>query len=160
MKQKTALAAVFEDGTVLVDSRIKEARDYLSVVPKGTNYKVERVKIGELTKRSLDQSALFHVWVKQLSGFMGEPSNRAKQILKINFGFPILLQNEEKGPRLQWLLKSIEWDRRTWEQKLAICERFIPVTSIMKPNELKSMMDNIKEWAMSDFNIHLKGKKD
>lgn len=159
MKTKTALAIVYENGDVFIDSTVKSAQDYTGLARQGEKYKVERVQIKKQEKRSLDQSALFHVWNATLAGFMGEPTNRSKQILKINFGFPILLQCSEKGPQLRWILDKLNWRSMSWEQKVNLTERWIPVTSAMSSKELREMMERIKEWAMSEFNVTLDNGK-
>lgn len=159
MKQKTCLAIVYENGDVFIDSTIKSAQDYTGLARPGEKFKVERVQMKKQEKRSLDQNALFHVWCQQISGFMGEDVATVKQILKIKFGFPVLLKHDTKGPQLRWILEKLGWISIPWTKKIKLCERWIPVTSAMSVSELKEMMDRIKEWAMSEYNITLDNGK-
>ncbi len=158
---KTCLAVVYENGDVFIDSTVKTAQDYSHAVSAGQKAEVKRVTVAESKKRSLDQNALYHVGVSSWRDSWVRVAPTVKQMLKIKFGFPVLFQNEEKGKQLKWILKRLAWNELSWQQKLNLCGQWIPVTSAMSTAELREMMNNIKEWAMSEYNITLdNGKRD
>ena len=159
IKPKSCLAVVYDNGDIFIDSTIKGAGGYSSVARQGALYSVHRVSVSSQRKRGLDANALLHVWIKQLAGFMGESTIDTKQILKIKFGMPVLFEDEVKGKQLRFILKRIGWVNMDWQQKLRLCETWIPVTSAMTTSQLKQMMDRIKEWAMTEFNITLNNGK-
>lgn len=159
MKNKRCLAVVYESGEIYIDSTITNSAELSSLVEPGSKTKVIWVDVKEANKRGLSQSALFHVWAKQLSDFTGYDESDTKQILKIKFGFPVLLQDETKGKQLRWILKRLGWKQLSFEQKLNLCEQWIPVTSAMTTNELNQMMKAIQDWAMNQFNIELTNKR-
>ena len=157
MKAITCLAMVYDDGRVFADSSIKSEPDLASIAPTGG--KVVRVKITENTKRSLTANALLHVWHQTLSGVMGYDVLEIKQILKINFGFPVLLAGEDEvAVKLKWMLEKLGWAGLSWTHKVKLAE-MIPCTSLMSTKQLKLMMDNIKDWAISEYNISLDNGK-
>lgn len=159
MKPIFCLALVNEDGSVFIDSTVKNEQSLSALGKQGSKFQIVRVKVSEHVKRSLDASALFHVWVNTISGHTGEDTATTKQLLKIKFGFPIVFQCEEKGPQLKWILEKLCWSSMDYNQQIKLCDRWIPITSIMETRELKAMMDNIKDWAMNEYNIQLDNGK-
>ena len=158
MKPVFCMAILSDDGSVFIDSTVKSEVE-LSGLANRPNSRVVKVKVSEHTLRSLPANNLLHLWHQGLSGHMGEDVLAVKQILKINFGFPILLSgNDDVSVRLEWMFKKLGWARLTWQQKLKIAE-LIPCTSIMSTKQLKQMMDNIKDWAMNNFNVSLDNGK-
>ena len=161
LKPTSCLAMVYPDGRIFADSNIKSEHELASIAPQGG--RVVRVQVTESKKRSLTANALLHVWHQSLSGVMGYDILEIKQILKINFGFPILLGgdvDDSIAVKLKWMFEKFGWDRLTWPQKLKLAE-MIPCTSLMTTKQLRTMMDNIKDWAISEYNISLdNGKRD
>lgn len=162
MKEKVCFALVDEDGNILADSRIKTQADCAALIQQnGKKYKVVQVKISENKKASITARALIHVWFKTLAGYIGEDPATTKQIIKIKFGIPVLLADPETSKAMAWMLEKVEWKTLSWQAKLRVCEMFIPVTSIASPAALKEIMNNVKDWAMSEHNVTLdNGKRD
>ena len=175
MKPVHCLAIVYETGEVYIDSSIKNEASLAGLLEAGAKASIKRVKVEESRKRSPSASALFHVWAQQLSGFTGYDVVPQKAALKIEFGYPILRQNAEMWEKLQLLFKGVDWWNLPFQVDLEKQEngkmkkpcldkvdasKLIPCTSIMENKELKLMMDNIKDWARSQFGIELSNGKD
>ena len=159
MKTTHCFAIEREDGSIIADSRCKSEVELTALYARENNVKVVRVKIEEHKKRSLTASALFHVWCKQLSGFMGEPENIVKQILKIKFGYHIILaEADETAVILEYMMTKCGWDGLSWTQKLKL-SHMIPCTSVMSTKQLREFMDTIQNWAMSEHNVTLDNGK-
>jgi hypothetical protein len=159
MKPAYCLALVYEDGSVFIDSTAKSEIELTGLAKPNAKFKVVKVKVEEHIKRSLPASALMHVWCKTLSGHIGEDVISVKQMLKIKFGFPILLAaNNDISVKLEWMFKKMGWNGLSWEQKLKLAE-LIPCTSIMSTKQLKQMMDDIKDWSINKFDVVLDNGK-
>jgi hypothetical protein len=159
MKPVSCLAIVYESGGIFIDSSIKYEVQLSGLIKPGEKASIKRVTVSEAKRRSLTANGLFHVWCQTLSGFTGEPVNATKQGLKIKFGFPILLADPEDGQIFVNILNGLNWASLDWETKVKRCEKYIPVTSIMAPAQLKLMMDNIKNWAQHQYNVTLDNGK-
>jgi hypothetical protein len=161
MKPVSTLVAVFDDGSIYADSRIKSEVELSSIVQSRGRCQIVRGKVQEWQKRSLPANALFHEWCKTLSGHTGEDPDSTKQILKIKFGFYQIISGDDDAARqLDWMLRELDFWRRKWENQIKIA-RMIPCTSIMSTKQMKAFMDTVKDWAMNEFNITLdNGKRD
>lgn len=146
--------AVVCNGIVRFDSGASTAES-AATLAHGDDVRVVRVKLANDEKRSLSANALLHVWVGILSEHTGHGEIETKQMLKIKFGFKVIRQDPVKGEQLGWILKRLGWKELAWSQKVSLCEKWIPVTSAMTTAELKKMMDAIKNWARSEFQIEL-----
>lgn len=154
MKPVDALAIVYEDGRIYIDSTITSERDLAGAIAQNEKASIKKVRVTEWRKRSLSASALFHVWCQQISDETGDDIITTKQTMKINFGYPILKANPEMWPRMSMLFRGCNWWLLSWEGKLKMAE-IIPCTSLMTTPELRQMMENIKQWAMSELNMTL-----
>ena len=154
MKPVYCLAIVYESGQVYIDSTIKTEVQLSGLLEVGAKASIRRVKVDESVKRSPSASALFHIWSQQLSGFTGNDVVTQKAELKMKFGYPILRNNAVVWARLKMLFAGVNWHGLSYEEKVKFSE-LIPCTSIMEAKELKLMMDNIKDWARSQFGIEL-----
>jgi len=159
MKPVYCLAIVYDTGAIYIDSTLKTEVQLSALLETGAKASIKRVKVAETKEAALTARALFHVWCQQLSGFTGEDPNATKQGLKIKFGFPIIMQDPEDGPILINILKALNWSFLDWGTKVKLTEKFIPVTSILDSKPLKQMMDNVKQWAMNEYNIELDNGK-
>ena len=158
MKPVYCLAIVYESGAIYIDSNVKTEVQLAGLIGQHEKAAIKRVKVDESQKRSMTANALLHVWCQQLSGFTGNDVLTQKAELKIKFGYPILRNNAEIWPRLKKLFIGAQWQKILWPEKIEMSE-LIPCTSIMTTKELKLMMDNIKDWAMNQFNIELDNDK-
>ncbi len=148
----TGYAAVV-NGVVRFDSAANSPES-AATLAHGENVKVVRVTVKPYTKRSLDANALLHVWVAELSKITGEDELRMKNIIKIQHGLPVLMQNQEVAPVLKHILKRAGWRQLTWDQQIKVIN-LVAVTSIMSVQEMRVMMDRIKNWARNEFQIEL-----
>ncbi len=159
MKPVYCLAIVYDTGEIYIDSSIKTEVQLSGLLEVGAKASIRRVKVDESLKRSPSASALFHIWSQQLSGFTGNDVVSQKAELKIKFGYPILRKNAAVWERLQMLFNGVGWWKLPYDEKIKYSE-LIPCTSIMEAKELKLMMDNIKDWARSQFGIELSNGKE
>jgi len=60
-------------------------------------------------KRGLSANAQYHVWIKVISDRTGDDTKSIEQDLKIHFGLPILLADEELGPTIGWMLDKYDF---------------------------------------------------
>jgi hypothetical protein len=159
MKPVHCLAVVYKDGSIFIDSTARSEIELTSMAKPGG--RVVKVKVVEHKIRSLPANNLLHLWHQSLSGVMGYDVIETKQVIKIMFGFPVLLQEEnEISKKLNWMLERFDWIGLSWIRKIKLAE-MIPCTSLMTTKQLKLMMDNIKDWAISEHNISLdNGKRD
>ena len=90
--------------------------------------------------RSLDQSALSHVWYEQLSRELREDDALGyKCYCKLHHGIPILrAEDDEFRAFYDGALKSL-----SYEQKLQAM-KFTPVTSIMTKQQLSKYLDAVQ----------------
>ena len=155
MKAVFCLAALSEDGSIYIDSTIKSEIDLSQLRP---DTRMIKVKVIEHTIRSLDANALYHVWIKQLTAFTGNDTKRQEAELKIEFGFPVLLQDETLGKELEWILKKYDFYSMSYDQQCNLV-KWIPVTRLMSTKQLKDMMNNIKNWALNTHDVVLDNGK-
>lgn len=114
----------------------EKSRLYLeSLIQKG-----ETCVIGTKGKiRTLDQNALFHVWIKVIADEIGELSyERCKRDVKRT-----LLGTKEEVNRFTGEILQVDYE-----------------TSAMTVKELASFMDKIKIWAQTDLGCYLPYWKD
>lgn len=159
MKTVYCWGVEMDDGAVYANSKSRSQQQALQMIPFGKTGTPIRVVVKENKKRTEDASALFHVWCQQLSSFVGEDPDSIKQGLKIKFGYPLLLQDEKHSETLHKIFDALNWACASWEEKKAYAGKYIPCTSIMSVKQLKTMMDNIKVWAINEYNVTLQSNK-
>lgn len=160
MKDQVCWGVIYDDQHLVIDSRIKSQSAAAGTIEQGRGIaKVMHFKVVENKKASLTARALIHVWFQTLAGYIGEDPATTKQMIKIKFGIPVLLADPETSKAMEWMLEKIGWHQLSWTAKLKVCEMFIPVTSIASNKALKQIMDNVKQWAMSEHNVTLDNGK-
>jgi hypothetical protein len=92
-------------------------------------------------KRSLDHNAISHVWYAQIAKELREDTPEGVHCeCKLRFGVPILrAEDEEFRAFYDHAIK----DRLSYEQKLEAM-RWLPVTSLMTPAQMKRYMDDVQ----------------
>lgn len=92
-------------------------------------------------KRSLDHNALSHIWYAQVSTELRQDTpEKVHCECKLRFGVPILrAEDDDFRAFYDVAIKG----RLTYEEKLEAM-RFIPVTSLMTPAQMKRYMDDVQ----------------
>ncbi len=154
----TGYAAVV-NGVVRFDSAANSP-EAASTLAHGENVQVVRVTVKPYTKRSLDANALLHVWSDQIAEFCGTSKPEQKNIIKIDFGLPILRRNQAIWSSLGWMLERCYFDTRmTREQQLKFIDP-INVTSLMDKDEFKQLLNDVQQFAASDLGLSLYSTND
>jgi len=79
------------------------------------------ITVGPKTKkRSLSANAQQHVWYKAISEFTGDDIEDVEARCKRDFGLPIALADPDMGPKIDFMLKSTGFHKRTPQQQLGI----------------------------------------
>jgi hypothetical protein len=151
MKPTQAYALVLEDGRMIIDTANKSEVEAATGSQGGI---VRRVEIVDAQKRSLSANALFHVWCGEIGKHLGYSAEETKNVLKHRFGVKHLLMTE-KGDAVKYILDRIGYyTKMNWSQQQKVLEN-LAVTSVMTTSELKGMMQEIKEWCISEHQLTL-----
>lgn len=94
-------------------------------------------------KRTLSANAQQHVWYKQISEFMNCDIREAGNACKLDFGLPILLADEGMGPKVDFVLKKINFYAMTREQQINVMD-LIQVTSLFKTKQHNQYRDQMQ----------------
>jgi len=102
------------------------------------------VNITEKTKgRSLTANAQQHVFYAQIAKYFGDRSPLdVKNSCKDMFGLPILLNSEECGDKIEFLLHRLEYYKHSYESKMKLIQ-CLSVTSEFNTKESKAYMDHM-----------------
>lgn len=96
-------------------------------------------------KRSLDANAQYYVWLPTISEFECIDIKTKRNELKLDFGLPIILADEQIGQRFGESLQRcgfFNWQR---EEQVGHME-FLQVTSLMNTKQHNQMRDNVKHF--------------
>lgn len=134
----------------------KQAMDVLALNPK----KKYRLTIVEWRKRSLSANGQQHVWYSALNKHFGyfadEYNNPAKEMCKVMFGIPIILNNPTYGQQISETLDRVDYYNMSFIDQCNLV-RIIAVTSLFTVSESKEYMDNIVFYfADKDVDINYK----
>ena len=120
----------------------KQAMDMLALNPK----KKYRLTIVEWRKRSISSNALQHLWYNALNKHFGyfadEHNNPAKEMCKVMFGIPIILNNPIYGQQISETLDRVDYYNMSFSDQCNLV-RIISVTSLFTVSESKEYSDNI-----------------
>lgn len=92
--------------------------------------------------RSIPANAQYYAWLPDISNFICEDLKTTRNIIKLEFGLPIILADEQIGQRYGEALDSygfFQWNR---ERQVNHME-FIQVTSLMNTKQHNQMRENI-----------------
>lgn len=111
--------------------------------------KPKRVNIEDWSdKRSLTANSQYYVWLPAISEFECVDLKTKRNELKLDFGLPIILADEQIGNRMGNALQKhgfFEWQR---EEQVEYME-FLQVTSLMSTKQHNKMRDDIKHFYNS-----------
>lgn len=120
----------------------KQAMELLALNPK----KKYRLTIVEWRKRSVSSNSLQHLWYNALNKHFGyfadEHNNPAKEMCKVMFGIPIILNNPTYGQQISETLDRVDYYNMSFSDQCSLV-RIIAVTSLFTVSESKEYMDNI-----------------
>ena len=134
----------------------KQAMELLALNPK----KKYRLTIVEWRKRSISSNSLQHLWYNALNKHFGyfadEYNNPAKEMCKVMFGIPIILNNPIYGQQISQTLDRVGYYNMSFIDQCNLV-RIISVTSLFTVSESKEYMDNIVFYfADKDVDINYK----
>lgn len=122
---------------------IEEINTLLSDHPNQKHY-VNITK--KMKKRSLTANGQQHVWYEQIADFYGDRTALSvKNMCKDLFGIGIVLNNEEHGPKLDFLLMKLDYYKHSYESKMKLIQ-CLSITSLMTPKESKTYMDSMIDY--------------
>jgi hypothetical protein len=134
----------------------KQAMELLALNPN----KKYRLTIVEWRKRSVSSNSLQHLWYNALNKHFGyfadEHNNPAKEMCKVMFGIPIILNNPTYGQQISQTLDRVDYYNMSFSDQCNLV-RIISVTSLFTVSESKEYMDNIIFYfADKDVDINYK----
>jgi len=104
-------------------------------------------------KRSIPANNQYYVWMPDISNFICEDLRTTRNILKLDFGLPIILACEQIGQRYGERLQAMNFFNFTREQLIGYVDgdgewqngiiEMIQVTSLMNTKQHNLMRDNI-----------------
>lgn len=98
------------------------------------------VKPGE--PRSLDQNALFHVWMGEIARHRGDTTAaRVKAEYHIEFGIPLLRSDPDYSAFIGKALGGLRYD----EVANLIERGFVPCTSLMTVPQMRQYLDHVQQ---------------
>ena len=103
--------------------------------------------ISDKRTRTLEQNALLHKWVEELTEQRGDvESGDVKAEIKLRFGIPILRRDEPKFKETyDRLLKPI-----SYEEKIELIRYMgLPVTSVMSVKQLTELLETAERYYTS-----------
>lgn len=104
-------------------------------------HKYLRISVKAGNDRSIQQNAILHAWITQISQELREQTPaKVKAECKLVYGVPILRAEDEDFRK--FYDHAIKW--MTYEQKLDAMA-FVPVTSIMTVKQLSQMLTGMQE---------------
>ncbi|WP_259556308.1 hypothetical protein [Vibrio harveyi] len=121
-----------QDGILSVTSALHDALD-----------EGKRVVVKLTDKRSLDANAQVWVWVPQIAKFMGWTIPETAAELKLDHGLPIILADQEYGPKTMFILKRCDFWAMPREQQLGLVD-FLPVTRLFSTKQHNAYRDSIQ----------------
>jgi len=105
--------------------------------------KVYRLSIEEWSKkRSLSANGQQHVWYKKISQFQGCDIREAGNMSKLDFGLPILLSDQNWGPKIDFVLKPMGFYNWPREKQINVMD-LIQVTSLFSTKQHNLYRDNL-----------------
>lgn len=110
------------------------------VVLSGLSYRVTIQEWSEIRSASANKQQ--HVWYKRISQFYGCDIRTAGNGCKLDFGLPILLDDPNWGPKIDFVLKPMgfyDWPR---EKKINVMD-LIQVTSLFSTKQHNLYRDNL-----------------
>ena len=120
-----------EKALTLTNARelFKQAMELLALNPK----KKYRLTIVEWRKRSLSANGQQHLWYNALNKHFGyfadEHNNPAKEMCKVMFGIPIILNNPTYGQQISQTLDKVDYYNMSFSDQCNLV-RIIAVTSL------------------------------
>lgn len=94
-------------------------------------------------KRTLSANAQQHIWYKQISEFMHCDIREAGNSCKLDFGLPILLADSVHGPKVDFILKRIDFYSMAREQQVNVMD-YVPVTSVFSTKQHNQYRDQMQ----------------
>ena len=120
----------------------KQAMAMLTLNPK----KKYRLSIVEWRKRSVSANNQQHLWYNALNKHFGyfadEHHNPAKEMCKVMFGIPIILNSPIYGQQISDTLDSVDYFNMSFSDQCNLV-RIMAITSLFSVSESKEYSDNI-----------------
>ena len=93
-------------------------------------------------KRSIPANNIYYAWIPDISDFTGDTIKETRNILKLDFGLPIIIADKVIGQRYLSKLNRFGFFNGTREQQISDIS-MIQVTSLMSTKQHNQMRDNI-----------------
>ena len=93
-------------------------------------------------KRSLPANAIYYAWIPAISEYTGETIKATRNILKLDFGLPIIMADEVYGQRYAKKLNDFGFFNRTRQQQIGDMS-IMQISSLMSTKQHNQMRDNI-----------------
>jgi hypothetical protein len=138
--------------TYLLDDRESLSRWYNKIFNMGEKFYPITIQVfkGKQKHRSLEQSAVCHIWYRQIAQQAEDRTPEQVECeCKLYFGVPILRADSEDFRRMYDKVIKLHPD----ETKLKIM-RFLPVTSLMNTKQMSEYLETIHyEYSSEGFDI-------
>ncbi len=132
----------------------------LTEMLKADHGKSYRVSITDWCKRSLSANGQQHLWYSILNDHYGyqqdKNKNPAKEMCKVMFGVPIILNSAEYGQLISDTFDNIDYWNKSFDEQCQIV-RIIAITSLFTNKESKDYMDQIV-FYFADKGVEIKYK--
>lgn len=93
-------------------------------------------------KRSLPANSIYYAWIPAISDYIGYTVPETTRLIKLDFGLPIVLNNEVGTTTLLDKLNKFRFFELSREEQLEAMDLF-PVTSLMTTKQHNTVRDNI-----------------
>jgi hypothetical protein len=103
--------------------------------------------------RSIEQNKTQYMWFREVSDQTGHDAEEIRAICKLKFGLPILMRDSEKMAALYGAVLS----DKTYREKIMLMTEpvCLPVTSLMKTDQMKEYMDTLWQYFTEERGFDL-----
>lgn len=102
-----------------------------------------KIVVKDWSKRGLSANAQAHVWHKYISEWTGDDLKTVECMNKRDFGLPIILADDEHGPKVSYMLDKCGYWQMSHYQQLGLIE-YLPITSLFSSKQHTEYRDNMQ----------------
>ena len=96
-------------------------------------------------KRGLTSNGLAQVWYSQIGDLIGYDAKTTHQLCKIDFGLPIILQQDDYGETIDFILQATNFYKQDREHQVKIVSG-LQITSKMTTKEMSRYLNDVQHF--------------
>ncbi len=106
----------------------------------------KRISISEWSgKRGLSSNGMVQIWYAQIGDLTGYDAKSSHQLCKIDFGLPIILQQDGYGQTIDFILQSTNFYNQDREHQIKIVSG-LQITSKFSVKEMSQYLNDIQHF--------------